>query len=99
MYWPAKAIGRCELEKKEKRAPRADRRFQRFRILQEVNHLCIVGPFGEERKLTKDERRAVIHKLCQSETLDFDKIRKLLELIEGESFNLERGGRKKLDGR
>ncbi len=98
MYWPAKAIGRCELEKKEKRAPRADRRFQLFRIFQEVNHLRIVGPFGEERKLTEDQRRVVIDKLNQAETVDFEKLRKPLGLTEGESFNLERGGRKKLDG-
>jgi CRISPR-associated endonuclease Csn1 len=98
MYWPSKAIGRCELERREKRAPRADRRFQLFRILQEVNHLRIVGPFGEERTLTDDQRRAAIDKLSKSEEVKFDDLRKTLRLAEGETFNLERGDRKKLEG-
>jgi CRISPR-associated endonuclease Csn1 len=65
MYWPASVIGRCELEKGEKRAPRADRRFQRFRILQDVNHLRIIGQRGEIRPLTDDQRKKLIAD-CQS---------------------------------
>lgn len=98
MYWPSKSIGRCELERREKRAPRADRRFQLFRIMQEVNHLRIVGPFGEERIPTDDQRRAAIDKLSKSEEVKFEDLRKLLRLADGETFNLERGDRKKLDG-
>ena len=41
VYWPADSIGKCELETDEPRAPIADRRFQLFRMLQEINNLVL----------------------------------------------------------
>ena len=98
MYWPASVVGRCELEPRENRAPRADRRFQLFRILQEVNHLRIIGQNGDQRPLNDIQRTKLIQLLSTSADAPFDKIRKTLDLLEGELLNLERGERKKLDG-
>jgi CRISPR-associated endonuclease Csn1 len=98
IYWPASVIGRCELELGEKRAPRADRRFQYFRILNEVNNIRIIGPRGDQRLLTDIQRSKLIQMLLTSEDCKFEKIRKELSILEDEMFNLERGDRKKLDG-
>lgn len=98
MYWPASVVGRCELEPREKRAPRADRRFQYFRILNEVNNIQIVGPRGDKRVLTEIQRSKLIQMLLTSEECKFDKIRKELSISEDEIINLQRGDRKKLDG-
>ncbi|MFM1801341.1 MAG: CRISPR-associated endonuclease Cas9, partial [Planctomycetota bacterium] len=98
MYWPTSVIGRCELERKEKRIPRAHRMFQRFRIQLEVNNLKIVGQNGEVRNLNDIQRSKIVQYLSTNKEASFDRIRKLLDLYQGEMFNLERGGRKKLDG-
>lgn len=98
MYWPSWVIGRCELEPKEKRVPRAHRSFQRFRILQEVNNLRIIAQNGDVRPLTDTQRKQLIQLLYTSKEATFIKIRKLLGLYDGDMFNLERSDRKKLDG-
>ncbi len=109
VYWPASSIGQCELEPSEKRAPIADRRFQQFRMLQEVNNLRLLDNSApgkpEERPLTKDERDIVIAYLQGKEKATFEAIKKHLckhKKLKGTlpethnqlSFNLESGGRK-----
>lgn len=99
MYWPISVVGRCELEPRLQRCPKADRRAQRFRLLQEVNNLRLLdSSTGEERPLAPDERLRLIAYLARAKERTFDRIRKELGLLEGVRFNLERGGRKKLLG-
>ncbi len=93
-------VGRCELEEGARRAPWASFIAQRFRLLQKVNDLKIVGPapFFEERGLSPEERTLLIDLLAQTGDAEFTKIRKELGLERGSTFNLERGGEKKLKG-
>lgn len=64
VYWPTSSIGKCELEKEELRAPIADRRFQEFRMLSELNNLRLIDNSTEgkplERKLTAAEREVAL---------------------------------------
>jgi len=99
MYWPKSVVGRCELEPREKRCPRAARAAQRFRILQEVNNLRILDrAIRAERPLNATERATIVRRLMDSKEAKFDQIRKWLKLPETVQFNFEQGGRKKLDG-
>ncbi len=99
MYWPKSVVGRCELEPREKRCPRAARAAQRFRILQEVNNLRLLDRTARaERRLDPAERRTLVMRLMATKEAKFDQIRVWLKLPETALFNLERGGRKKLDG-
>lgn len=99
MYWPKSSVGLCELEPKQKRCPKADRLAQRFRLLQEVNNLCIIDPDqNAERKLTEQERSLLLEKLSRSKDKTFDQIRKDLGFTESVRFNLEKGKRPKLWG-
>lgn len=113
VYWPINSIGRCELEPEESRAPVADRRFQEFRMLQEVNNLRLidnsVAGIPVERPLTPKECSVLIDFLSARKDADFENIKKTLchnkELRESLpglpaqlSFNLESGGRTKISG-
>jgi CRISPR-associated endonuclease Csn1 len=99
MYWPTEVIGRCELEPKKRRCPIADRRFQKFRIWQELNNLRYVDPDnGNEFPLALAQRKLLFGKLWETEKLDFSKIRKALGFLESVKFNFERGERSFLKG-
>lgn len=93
-------VGRCELEPRLPRCPRADRRAQRFRLLQEVNNLRVLDTATRaERRLTDEERAKLIAFLGKKKERTFDEIRKhLFAQYEGVRFNLEAGERKKLKG-
>ncbi|MBN2023562.1 MAG: type II CRISPR RNA-guided endonuclease Cas9 [Pirellulales bacterium] len=100
MFWPRSVVGQCELEPKQKRCPRADRRAQRFRLLQEVNNLRYVdlGARTEPRPLDDEQRALLLDKLGQTEKMTFDQIRKALGFLESIRFNLEKGKRPYLLG-
>lgn len=99
MYWPRTSIGKCELEPKERRCPRANRAAQRFRILQEVNNLRFIDTdTGEEVRLADSQRTLLISYLESSRGRTFDQIRKKLGLPESMIFNIEKGDRDKLQG-
>ena len=99
MYWPKSVVGRCELEPREKRCPRAARAAQTFRILQEVNNLRLLDLMTRtERCLDQTKRETLVKRLSETKEAKFDQIRKWLKLPETALFNFERGGRKKLDG-
>lgn len=93
-------IGRCELVSRLPRCARADRRAQRFRLFQEVNNLRVIDMSARiERPLTAAEREKLVKYLRGAKERTFDQIRKhLFEQYENVTFNLERGGRTKLDG-
>ncbi len=99
MYWPKSVVGLCELEPKERRCQRSDRRNQRFRLLQEVNNLKFIDPDTSlERKLDEKQCRLLTDKLSRTKEMTFDQIRKALGFLESVKFNLERGERSKLKG-
>lgn len=91
-------IGFCELEPEERRAPWAFLEAQRFRVLQKVNDLRVIEHGQvQERSLTDDERTTVFAKLENEDDQSFAGLRKLLGLKQA-TFNLERGGEKRLRG-
>ena len=98
MYWPASVVGRCELNRREKRCRRDHPVAQRFRMLQEVNNLRVVDSTGELRPLHASEREKLIGYLSTSKERTFDKIRRHLGLLDSHGFNLEFGERKKMLG-
>lgn len=98
MYWPASSIGKCELEPRHERCSRADRLHQKVRMLLDVNNLRILDPRANERTLTPEERASVLNALGQKDKLEFEKLKKLLKLPDGYSFNYESGDRKSLPG-
>ncbi|MEM6458492.1 MAG: type II CRISPR RNA-guided endonuclease Cas9 [Planctomycetota bacterium] len=107
LYWPKSMIGLCELEPKQLRCPRSDRRAQRFRLLQEVKNLRFIdAATNREFALTEfpDARALLLDKLAQTEKATFVQIAKWLGRLpdlpapEQMKFNLERGHRAHLKG-
>ncbi|MGB7160689.1 MAG: type II CRISPR RNA-guided endonuclease Cas9 [Tepidisphaeraceae bacterium] len=100
IYWPREMIGMCELEKGHRRCPRADRRAQRCRMLQEINNLRYspTGSLRDERGLDDEQRATLLAALYTKEKLEFTAIRKLLDLLDSAKFNLERGERSSMKG-
>ncbi|HKT12983.1 MAG TPA: type II CRISPR RNA-guided endonuclease Cas9, partial [Terriglobia bacterium] len=91
-------IGRCELEPGRRRAPAYLLTSQRFRLLQSVNNLRVLPPDDVEMPLTPADRQKLIEELETKGDRTFKHISKLLDLEKGYSFNLERGGEKRIKG-
>lgn len=99
MFWPKSMVGVCELEKGEKRCPKADRAAQRFRLLQEINNLRYIDPeLQQEATLSSEQRMLLLEKLGVREKATFDDLRKWLGFLENVRFNLERGERSQIGG-
>ncbi len=91
-------VGKCQLEPEEPRAPKASWFAEQVRLLQEVNNLRILSCRGDERKLTPDERKRLLHELMtrvSDAAVDALK-KKVLKLVEAESLNYEGGRRGKM---
>ena len=94
-------VGYCQVyfEQHEKRAPIALPSYQKFRIAQSVANLQIVSSDrGNKQRLDLSQRKLLAEALQGQRTMAFSKIRKLLKLREGETFNLESERREKLEG-
>ncbi|GJQ29524.1 MAG: hypothetical protein HBSAPP03_14080 [Phycisphaerae bacterium] len=91
-------IGQCSLIPGEKRCPVAHRLYQRFRLLQGVNHLTVAPPADAPRGLTREERETLLAALTTVGDITFPKLRTILGLKKGTTFNLERGDETKLPG-
>lgn len=93
-------VGKCELEKDQRRAPWALLDAQRFRYMQKLIDLKIAGKDG--RDLTPEERAILIEHLESHEEMTFAKARELLgfkaKKKDAVKFNLEEGEEKKLIG-
>jgi CRISPR-associated endonuclease Csn1 len=106
VYWKAASIGFCELEPEEQRAPISDRRFQRFRMFQEISNLRVLDSSMErgkaERSLSAEERAAIVEYTTTKKEVKFGALKKYLaRKLKDETalqyrFNLEAGGRGKL---
>lgn len=86
----ARFIGRCPLEPRKRRCPRANWYAQQFRMLKEINNLEVWQPGEGYRPLTDEERTRLIDALGRAKELTFDRIRRELGLLEEQVFNLER---------
>lgn len=92
-------VGRCSFNPDELRVAKAHPLFQAFRLYKEVNELEIVLPDQSHRKLTIDERDALIVHLRRVRSAAFPALRKTLKLAErGARFNKESDAREKLLG-
>jgi CRISPR-associated endonuclease Csn1 len=91
--WDKDTIGDCELEKGEKCCPKGDWFARRFRILQDVNNLKIQNPDGTEDKPSTEQRKFILDELYKKKELKFEDIRKKLQLMETQLFNLEQDGK------
>ncbi len=82
--------GLCTLTPSRPRAPKALPVAQRFRILQDLNHLRILDPSSfAERQLTPKERDTLLAILETGKDLSFDAARAKLGLPAGLVFNLD----------
>lgn len=95
-------IGYCELEKGERRCPRASWYAQEFRLLKEVNDFQILDGRGNTRTLDPQQRASLLkelhQKLTKGKELTIDKVRKVLGLLDEEHLNFEQGKRSSLLG-
>ena len=98
-------VGKCTFEPTRRRAAKAIRLAQRFRILQDVNHLAVRNPITREfRPLTQDERNKLAGALDKQKSMAWGAVRNVMgwnrkdNLHEGETFNLEEGKKDKLIG-
>lgn len=93
LWFDPNSVGKCQLEPRERRAPKYLLLSQRFRLLDKVNTLQVNGA-----KLTEADRAKLIEQLGLHGDSTFKKVRKLLGLSKDEEINLERGGEEKLPG-
>ncbi|MCL2082909.1 MAG: type II CRISPR RNA-guided endonuclease Cas9 [Oscillospiraceae bacterium] len=88
--------GNCSLIEGEKRAPKSCYSFERFNLLQKVNHIRI-HQSGRERPLTDAERHRLIDYAHEKATFNYGDIRKLLGLDPADMFNIRYGSDKAED--
>lgn len=86
-------VGKCSFNPKEERLARAHPLFQAFRLYKEVNELEVVLPDQSQRKLTLDERDALILKLRGQRKATYAALRKVLKLSRDMRFNKETDNR------
>jgi CRISPR-associated endonuclease Csn1 len=94
-------VGYCQVyfEQHEKRAPIALPSYQKFRSAQNIANLQIISADrANKKRLDLSQRKLLAEALQGQRTMAFSKIRKLLKLHEGETFNLESERREKLEG-
>lgn len=88
-----------EFDSGKERAPKALPVFQEFRIFSEINILEVQIASEQERPLDEVERERVLHRLRSGKDINFANPHTGLRLDSwraGVSFNLARGGRKKI---
>ncbi|MFU0504224.1 type II CRISPR RNA-guided endonuclease Cas9 [Pseudaminobacter sp. NGMCC 1.201702] len=91
-------IGKCSFNPAETRLAKAHPLFQAFRLYKEVNELEIVLPDQSQRKLTFDERDALVLKLRGQRKATFAMLRKVLKLPRDMRFNKETDNRTDMMG-
>lgn len=85
-------IGRCTFlgDKGELRAPKATFTFEYFSALSKINSLKV-----NDRELTLEEKQKLYNYILSNKELKFERVRKLLNIKDSETFNLCRYGAKK----
>ena len=90
--------GRCTFFPDEERAAVALPIAQKFKLLQEVNHLRYVGEKGQAIPLTLEQRNLVLNELVRSRKCTFTQLRKKLNFPGYVRFTIEDSRRTELPG-
>ncbi len=77
--------GSCTLEPGEKRAPKNSASFERFALLQKLNHIRAAED-GMTRPLTDAERAAAVELAYKSENVDYARLRKAFGWPDGTQY-------------
>lgn len=80
-------IGKCPFEPEEQRAAKASYSFERFSLLEAINHIRIVTD-QQGLPLTAEQREQLIALAHKSADLNYAKIRKELALRDDQRFNM-----------
>lgn len=88
-------IGMCSLEPKRPRAAKARLESQRFRLLQDVNHLEVAGIFSDDYTIEPGQRQNLADALEMQQFMTWGSVRKLLGFPGRVKFNLEEGSKDK----
>jgi len=96
-------IGNCELETDKKRIAKAHLLFQEFRVLKNINNLSISDENGFQIKLTDEDRASLKKIFDKKDKVSWSQLKTVLiknGTITNKNavFNLERGGRKNIEG-
>ncbi|MCF7954231.1 MAG: type II CRISPR RNA-guided endonuclease Cas9 [Phycisphaerae bacterium] len=91
LKWDKDTVRDCELEEGHKCCPRASYFARKLRILQTVNNLKIRNPEGSESILDEGQRQVILDELRIKKEVAFNAIRKKLNLMDTQTFNLEEG--------
>lgn len=96
-------IGKCELETDKKRIAKAHLLFQEFRVLKNINNLSISDENGFPIKLTEGDRKLFKEIFDKKDKVSWSQLKTALinsGTIGNKNavFNLERGGRKNIEG-
>ena len=95
-------VGRCRFFPEEYRAPKALPSFQRFRILQDINHLRYYDENGEAQPLSPETRNDALQTLKGGGNLTFVQLNRKMknrgEIGGDVAFNLQDEKRKEIKG-
>ncbi|MCL2189874.1 MAG: type II CRISPR RNA-guided endonuclease Cas9 [Defluviitaleaceae bacterium] len=80
-----KMVGKCTFEKDEPRAAKATYSFERFNLIQKINHIRLVGGFTTQ--LLNEQRLKIIEAAHKTEKLTYAKIREIIDLDPAQLFN------------
>jgi len=90
-------VGECAWIPREKRAPVWSLDYQRYRVLQTVNHLRVAENRCAPRPLTHEERWRLLEELEKKPKVTVAQAKRVLGLQKAE-FTVEEGGEKELPG-
>ncbi len=106
VFWRLKTLGRCRFVPGAPLCAKGSWLSQQRRMLEKLNNLALVG--GDQRRLDKEERRAILAKLQTQATMTWPTVRRSLAPLyrrRGKpgaekklKFNVEEGGERKLLG-
>lgn len=91
-------IGRCEWDPAQRRTQLWRPEYQRFRILQTANHLRVVSPDGESRRLEPDERQRLVGALELAREVGVSRAKRVIGIPANCKFSIEGGGETKFKG-
>ncbi len=97
--WDIETIGRCPINKVEKRAAQASDAFQKYRIIKQLQNIRIVkkGKRSGEQRLSLEQIQSLYETLInpsldynENAELPYNEIYKLIYLDEGDRFSIDR---------
>jgi CRISPR-associated endonuclease Csn1 len=91
-------VGKCRFEQNETRIRKAHPLFQKFRILQDVNHLEIERFAEGDPTLDQEDRQKIVKTLMSEKKRTFAELKTLLKISRDCRFNLESERRSELKG-